>query len=338
MRVRLRDIAEQLSLSVATVSKVLRGYKDVNPDTRERVLAKVRELNYKPNWAARSLVSRRSYTIGMVVPHLRHTFFQEAYRAIVRDTSPAGYTVLIANSLEDPSIEESEIEQMLARQVDGLIIASALPPARPGPIRRLESQGVPFVLIDRRFEKLPANFVGVDDYELGRLATTHLIENGCQRVAHLRGPGVSTAIERLKGYQAALEKHQMKTPPGLVAGGKGDDATGYQEMKRLLKSRTPPDGVFCYNDPVAAGAMKAILGEDLRIPEDVALIGAGNMRYCDLFRVPLSTVDQSSVQVGSKAVRLLLRLMESPKNDRPTKQVLIPPRLVVRDSSLRNAG
>ncbi|MCP5113009.1 MAG: LacI family transcriptional regulator, partial [bacterium] len=323
MPVRLRDIAEQLNVSVATVSKVLRGYKDVNPATREKVLAKVRELNYTPNWAARSLVSRRSFTIGMVVPHLRHTFFQEAYRAISRQTAPEGYTVLIANSLEDPAAEEKEIDLMLARQVDGLIIASALPPSSPGHLPRLGERKVPFVLIDRRFENLEANFVGVDDCVLGHLATTHLIDQGCRRIAHIRGPEVSTALGRLQGYQAALKDHGLPCPSSLVGGGSGDDETGYREMLRMLESPKRPDGVFCYNDPVAAGAMKALLESGLRVPDDVALIGAGNMHYCDLFRVPLSTIDQNSYEVGTQAARLLAELIGKPGLQKP-RDIILP--------------
>jgi len=328
---RLKDIAAQLNLSAVTVSKVLRNYTDISPETCARVRAKVKELNYRPNLTARSLVTRRSYTIGMVLPHLRHTFFQEAYWAIYSEMAPRGYTVLIAVSLEDPETERREIEQMLARQVDGLIVASTQSFSQADGLREIP---VPLVLLDRRLSELQSNFAGVDDHAVGMLATEHLIEQGCRSVAHLRGPNVSTALDRLQGYRDALAKNGRRFRQALVAGGRGDDTTGYKQMLRLLKGSPRPDGVFCYNDPMAAGAMRAVFDAGLRVPDDVAIVGAGNMHYSDLFRVPLSTVDQGSIETGTNAARLLLESIEGAKPLEP-KTALTRPKLVIRDSSRR---
>ena len=335
MRVRLKDIADQVGVSVVTVSKVLQNYPDVSEETRKRVLAKAKELGYQPNWAARSLVTRKSFTIGMVLPHLRHTFFQEAYRAITGIAAPKGYTVLMTVSHEDPQQEEKEIDQLLARQVDGLLIASTHPYGGGEFLQRLEERGVPYVLLDREFRGRKANFVGIDDRALGMMATRHLIEQGCRHIAHLRGPEVSTAVARLEGYRQALAEAGLAGHPHYVAGGKGDDDTGYWAMQGLLKTSPRPDGVFCYNDPVAAGAMRAALEAGLRVPDDIAIIGAGNMHYSDLFRVPLSTIDQRSEEVGARAGELILDLVTAKKKRREPRRVLVSPRLVVRESSRR---
>ncbi|MPZ16909.1 MAG: substrate-binding domain-containing protein [Luteitalea sp.] len=342
MAVRLKDIADELQLSVVTVSKVLQNYRDVNAETRRRVLQKAQELGYRPNYVARSLVKQRSATIGMVLPHLRHTFFQEVYQAIAAKASPKGYSLLIALSQEDPDQEAREIDHMISRQVEGLILASTQPYTAGEFLEPLEKRNLPLLLLDREFAGYEAHFVGTDDGELGRLATAHLIEQGCTRIAHLRGPDVSTAIVRVEGYRAELAAHKLTRHPHYVAGGTGDDEAGYWAMKSLLKAKPPPDGVFCYNDPVAAGAMKAVLDSQLRVPEDVAIVGAGNMHYSDLFRVPLTTVDQRSAEVGAQAADLILALAErgstalatDARRRRPTR-VLVKPTMVIRESSRR---
>jgi LacI family transcriptional regulator len=332
MQVRMKDIADQLGVSVVTVSKVLRNHTDIGPATRRRVLRKVKELNYQPNWAARSLVTRRSYTIGMILPHLRHTYYQEAYHSIADKTAPHGYTVLIAISGEDPAAEEKEVRQMVARQVDGLILASVRQPHDVALLQELKQRKVPYVLIDRKFHGVEANFVGVDDRAMGAMATEHLIQNGCTRIAHLRGPEVSTALLRFKGYHDALKRHGLPARASYVAGSRGDDQTGYEAMKKLLKLQPRPDGVFCYSDPLAAGAMKAVLEAGLSVPSDVALLGCGNMHYSDLFQVPLSTIDQNSSEMGSKAAEILLSLIDA-KRPRGPRTILLSPTIVSRQSS-----
>src|SRR5208283_2593245 len=186
--VRLKDIAQDLNVSVMTVSKVVRGCADVGPETRSRVLARVKELNYQPNWVARSLAARRTFMVGLVVPDLMHSFFAEIAKGITSAMRPLGYDVVICNSEEDASLEASEIDRLLARQVDGLILASAQPPDAVDVFARIEARGVPFVLVDRRISRVNAPYVGADDEAIGRLATRHLIERGCRRIAHIAGP------------------------------------------------------------------------------------------------------------------------------------------------------
>src|SRR3974390_2889484 len=147
--VRLKDIARDLNVSVMTFSRVVRGCADVGAETRSRVLARIKELNYQPNWVARSLAARRTFIVGLIVPDLMHSFFAEIAKGISRALRPLGYDVVICNSEEDASLEASEIDRLLARQVDGLILASAQPPAAVDPFARIEARGVPFVLIDR---------------------------------------------------------------------------------------------------------------------------------------------------------------------------------------------
>jgi LacI family transcriptional regulator len=194
-------------------------------------------------------------------------------------------------------------------------------------------------LLDRRFKGLASNFVGTDEATIGKLATEHLIENGCRSIAHISGKYASPAVERANGYRQTLANHGISVPDSfLVCRAHGDDSgdlMGYQAMKTLLKLKPRPDGVFCYNDPTAMGAMSAILEQGLRIPEDIAILGCGNVHYAPVLRVPLSSIDQNSEGMGAHAAQLALALVESKNGPRRPKTILLQPRLIARASSLR---
>ena len=333
----MKDIAQDLGVSLMTVSKALRSHSDISEETRQRVLQRMRELNYQPDWIARSMVTGRTYLVGLVMPDLMHSFFAEVATAVARKLQPLGYHVVVSNTMEDAAVERRNLEVLIARKMDGLIIASAQRPGQTKVFEALDRSGIAYVLIDRMLAGVNANYVGVRDQDLGIMATEHLISQGARRIAHIRGPSVSTGTGRLRGYRKAIERHGMTFRPEYVVSGQSGDSGGYDAMQQLLKLDPRPDGVFCYNDPVAAGAIKAVLEAGLRVPEEIAIIGAGNVHYSDLLRVPLSTVDQSSSQIGERAAELLAECMEAKKRPAP-KRVLIPPRLVIRDSSRRNGA
>jgi LacI family transcriptional regulator len=330
----MKDIADDLGVSLMTVSKALRNHSDISEKTRKRVLKRMRELNYQPDWIARSMVTGRTYVVGLVLPDLMHSFFAEVATGASRKLQPVGYQVVIADTQEDGEAERRQIDVLINRKVDGLIIASAQRQGKLDLFKKLDRDKIPYVLIDRMLAGARAHYVGVRDEELGALATEHLIAQGCHRVAHLRGPSVATGTARLRGYRRALARHGLTADSAYITSGQYGETTGYDAMQELLKLAPPPDGVFCYNDAVAAGAIKAIIESGLRVPEDIAVIGAGNAPYCDLLRVPLSTVDQSSTAIGENAADLLVKCMESRKPD-GVRHIFITPRLVIRDSSRR---
>jgi LacI family transcriptional regulator len=334
MSATMMDIARDLKVSVVTVSKVLRYQGRISEATRNRVLRRAKQLNYQMNWVARSLVTRRTYTIGLLLPEFTHSFFAEVARTVAETVRPQGYHVVISCFEEDPEQEASEATSMLARQVDGLIIATSQPPRRLDLFKRIQERKVPYVLIDRLIAGARACFVGVDNHAIGELATEHLMDRGCRCVAHLRGPEVGIATERLEGYRRALAKRGFRTESRyVVAGGHADD-TGYTGMRQLLKVCPMPDGVFCYNDPVAIGAIKAILEAGLKLPQDISVVGAGNIHYSDVLAVPLTTVDQGTCRMGLLAAELLLERIASKQSMRP-RRIMIPPTLVERESTRR---
>ncbi len=332
----MKDIARELNVSVVTVSKALRNHDDISEETREKVLRLMREKNYRPNLAARALVTGRSFIVGFVLPGLLHSFFAEVAKGLTTVFRRNGYGLVIATSEEDPELERQEIEQLLARRVDALIVATTQ--SNLASFQRIEEQGVPYVLIDRRIAGLDAHFVGVDDRLVGAMATEHLIQYGCRRIACIYGSGLSQSIGRLEGYRRALDKHGIAWRPEYVRNvdetGDASDDAAYATMKQLLALADPPDSVYCFNDPSALNAMKAVLDAGLRIPEDVAIVGSGNIRHADFLRVPLTTIDQNSVAMGERAGKLALSLIES-KTPQPARTLLLEPRLVMRSSSMR---
>ena len=335
MATRLKDIARSLNLSISTVSAALQNRADISPATRERVVKKVRELNYHPNIQARSLVTRRTHILGVIVPDLSRSFFAEVTKGIDVLTSAGGYSLLLCNTGEDAAREDREIGTLLSQRVDGLIIASAQKPNSSSFVKRLLETGVPCVLVDRRFPK--THFVGGDDKRIGYVATKHLIDQGYRRIAHLSGPQkISTAIGRRKGYLNALREFGRTEVEGyIVEAPYHKESGGMDAMRQLLRLADPPDAVFAASDPIAIGAMQAILKAGLEPGPDVGLIGVGNHQYGEFLSVPLSTVDQRRTEIGSSAATLLLELIREKQFHEP-QTILIEPELVIRSSSRRS--
>jgi LacI family transcriptional regulator len=334
MAVKMSDIAGDLNVSVVTVSKVLRNKGRISEKTKQRVIQRCRELNYQPNLIARSLATRRTFTIGLLLPDFTHPFFAQIAKSVAQTARARGYHAFISYFDEDPEIEVSEAQAMLARRVDGLILASAQCDGQSEFFKDILSRETPLVLIDRPVAKVKASFVGVDHVGIGRMATEHLIAQGCRHIAHLRGPEVGIAKDRLNGYCLALEGSGLVVLPDYIVEAGFQDQSGYAAMRGLLESSIKVDGAFCYNDPVAVGAIKALGETGRRVPQDVAVVGAGNVNYADALSVPLTSIDQCPDEIGMAAGKLLLDKIESTRNLK-TKTIIVPHRLVVRLSTER---
>ena len=337
MVVRLKDIAEELGVSIVTVSKALGDRPDVAKETRARVLERVKHYNYRPNLAARSLVTGRSSLVGLVVPDLIHPFFSEIAKSLAGSLRKKNYFLLVSSSESDPSLEQDEIDHMLAHRLDCFVVASCQK-SYDG-LKKIAEAGVPLILLDRSFQGCAANFVGVDDYAIGKLATEHLIAQGCKRIAHIRGPQTLTGNRRVEGYAAALKKRGLKvTENYVIASGEAADSDGETRGKKamaaLLALKPRPDAVFCFNDTIAVGSMVQAFGAGLKIPKDIAIVGSGNFHYSSKLRVPLSSVDQCAGQIGERTARMISTLLEKAPVNRP-RSVVLEPSLVARESSRR---
>jgi LacI family transcriptional regulator len=333
MTVRMKDIAQEMGLSVVTISKALRNHPDIAKETRERILQLVKDMNYRPNLMARSLVTGRSSLIGLVVPDLIHPFFAEIAKVLSGALRRRNYFLLVSSSDNDPLLEQQEIEHMLAHRLDAMVVASSQ--ASGDSLKRVSEGGPPLILLDRYFPGFACNFVGADDHKMGEIATEHLLSTGKKRIAHIRGPENNVGQGRLEGYRDALRKRGIAspedyilTPPTLTD---GRDA-GAQTMKAILALRPCPDAVFCFNDTMAVGAIGSVLQAGLRVPQDIAIIGCGNHHYDDMLRVPLSTVDQKIEQIGQRTAKLIFSLLDAEGTVRPRK-IILEPELLIRESS-----
>ena len=338
MAVRLKDIAQDLGLSTVTVSKVLRNNPDISDRTRALVLKRMQELNYRPNMLARGLASGRSHTVGLVVPDLVHPFFGELAKSLGGVLRQSGRALILASSEEDPEIEQQEIRTLLTRGIDVLVVASC----QAAPTRE-QLQGdatTPILFVDRHLPDRSTHFVGTDDVMAGEMATRHLLEMGKTRVAHLGGQGMSPSLDRLAGYRAALREAGIPVREDYIVTRarfeESGDSAGYQAMQELLTRSPRPDAVFCYNDLSAIGAMKATLEAGLRIPEDIAFVGCGNLRYAEHLKVPLTSIDHSTQQMGEIAARLAIELATTPGLE--PRSVKLAPKLVIRASSVVKHG
>jgi LacI family transcriptional regulator len=329
----MKRIAGELGVSITTVSKVLNNRADISEATRSRVLAKVEELGYKRNAVARSLSLRRSHTLGIVIPDLMHSFFVEIIAGIEPVASTRGYGLLLCSSSENPEKEQSELEMLRSRQVDGIVLASAHGSGITGLLQQLTKQGTTIVMIDRDDHPgVKCHRVLTDDERVGHLATDHLLDLGRRAIAHIGGPAIVHAKRREKGWRDALRARSIKPPDEWIVRGGFMESEGYQAMKRLLDVRPKIDAVFAANDPSAIGAMKAIWEAGLHVPDDIAVVGVGDIALGDLLRVPLTTVGWSRTDQGRHAAELMLNSLDE-DNDAEPQRIIIPPRLIARESS-----
>jgi LacI family transcriptional regulator len=333
MPTTLADIARELGVSKMTVSRAINNHPEINAETRERVLAIARRLNYQPNHHARALATNRSYLIGVVVPDLMHSYFAELLRSIESVARPAGFQIVICNTEQDATREIGEVEALLHR-TDGLIIASALPPAEAKDYRRMIRGGTKIVLIDRLLEKLRCPAVTVDNLRVGMLATEHLISLGHRRIGHLRGASATVATERFEGYQQALLKHKLRFDASLVRECGFLEREGYEAMRAWIVEGGFPRAIFAANDPAAIGAMQALEEAGLRAGHDVAIVGAGNIHYGDMLRVPLTTISWSRAEMGKSAASTLIEMIKGEgRGAKSAAPIIIEPELIVRQSS-----
>jgi LacI family transcriptional regulator len=330
MPTTLADIARALGVSKMTVSRAINNHSEISPETRQRILEAAQRMNYRPNQYARALTTNRSFLLGVVVPDLMHSYFAEICRGIETVAKPLGYQNLICSTDEDAANEEAEIQALLPR-TDGLILASSASAAGTRFYRRILREQAKIVLIDRLLEGLKCSTVTTDDVKVGALATEHLIKLGHRRVGHLKGTGASTAVMRFQGYKQALAKHRIALDESLVRECGFTESDGYQSMSAWIAAGDVPPALFAANDPAAIGAMTALTEAGLGIPEDVAIVGGGNIHYGDMLRVPLTTVAWSTSEMGQSAARLLVAMVEGKKPPKD-QHIIVEPELVVRES------
>jgi LacI family transcriptional regulator len=330
--VTIVDIAKKLGLSPMTVSRALTGNREVSDATRKKVLKCAAGLGYQPNRWARSLVTRRSAIIGVVIPDISHSFFAEITCGVEEVVEKAGYDILLCHSRGSVEKEKAQLATLVGSRVDGLIIASVQGERSPELFAKLKAAETPFVLVDRFFPKANFPSVRVDDRMVGQLATECLIELGHSRIAHIAGSAVSPASLRRRGYADALKSHGLAANPHWIVRGDFGIESGRVAMKRLLETAPLPTAVFAANDPMAIGAVYACREAGLRVPQDISVVGAGNIEGPHHPNPFLTTVDWPREELGRTAATLLLEMIGNRDGRDPAVKVF-EPRLLIRQST-----
>jgi LacI family transcriptional regulator len=335
--VTLKDIAKHLNVSVATVSRALKDFPDIGADMKQAVQKLAEEWNYRPNTLAVGLRKQQTKVIGVLIPEIVHYFFSSVISGVMSEVEQHGYSIMLFQTNESMAREKREIDIMLNSRVDGLLISLANEStASLTHLETAQQMGVPVVLFDKVDDRFACSQVIVDDYAGGYEATKHLIEQGCQRIAHIKGPKEpKNAFDRLSGYLDALRDHGIAPDPSLVL--ECVQVTfeeGYEFAQRLLALPNRPDGLFAITDLVAIGAMMAIKDAGLSIPRDIALIGFSNWQMAKVVEPPLSSIHQPGYEMGQAAARILLSEIGRPIPEKFQK-VVLETALVARGSSLR---
>jgi LacI family transcriptional regulator len=328
----LEDIGRELGVSAMTVSRALNGHPSVHEATRQKVLDYAQLCNYRPNRWARSLVTRTSKIIGVVVPDISHSFFSEVTRSFQEVIERYGYDLMLCHTHADSGRERAAIEMLLGSRADGLLVASTLPEDDPGIFLELHQSGMPFVLLDRYFPQLGCTTVRTDDREVGRIATQHLIDLGHRAIAHIQGPSVSVARLRFEGYRDAMTQNGLPIRDQWVEPSSFEFAGGLAAMSRLLACAPRPTAVFASNDPTALGAIHECRNRGLDVPGDISVIGAGSIEMQYHPNPFLTTIGWSTRELGEKAAELLLNSIANEPSSSASEWVSVP-HLIARQST-----
>lgn len=326
--VKLRDVAELAKVSTATVSRVLSNTGRVTEKTRRKVTEAMQELDYQPNFLGRQLRKMETKTILVVVPDIANTFFSKVLRGIEAVAAKHGFQVLMGDSQNSSLSESQYLNHLRYKQVDGVILLTAR--TNPRLVEEL-SDNYPIVLACEYLEGSRIPTVSIDNISSARKMTSHLIQLGHRRIAHISGPmSIILGRDRLKGYEQAMVQNNLEMDQVLVQEGDFSYESGYQLMKKLLALQTPPTAVFAANDEMAIGAIKAIKHFQLSVPEDIAVVGFDDIQMASIFEPGLTTVAQPTYQIGNTAMALLVSLMKKEKIVK--KQFVLEEQLIVRES------
>jgi len=330
----IKEIARIANVSAMTVSRALNNRHSVRGATREKILKIANRLGYMPNRIARSLVSKKSDLISLIVADISNQFFAEISRGIEDRARENGYHVIFSSTDDDPKNLESCVRMMREMGVDGFIIAAVS--LKEPIVDELLDQEIPVVLINRRIKKSNVNYVVVDNYKGAYLAVEHLINIGYKKIGIISGrSSVSTGKERLQGYRKGLLDHGLKFKKEYSSQGPFTEAHGKKAAQKMLTLKNRPEAIFAASDNIALGVMNAAGELGLKIPEDLAIVGFDDTIFSSNSKIRLTTVSQRKYEMGERGVQILIDLIEHQQSDY-INQVVLEPRLIIRESCGRN--
>jgi DNA-binding LacI/PurR family transcriptional regulator len=336
MRVSIKDIAKAAGVSHSTVSRALSDSPLVSDETKARIQRLAKEMGYSPDSLARSLVTRQTHTVGVVVTTIVDPFIAQVVQGIEATAQDHGYTVILCSSGAVPEREISAVEMLRSKRVDGVIVTSS----RIGALYldHLERIGVPIVLINNHNEDSGRYTftVTVDNRHGGHLATKHLVNLGHRRIAYVTAPADhSSDLDRRAGYQQALNEAGLEPDPALIIPGNGRADGGERALESLRALDALPDAVFCYNDMTAVGLMTAAYRVGLSVPRDLAVVGFDDIPFATHCHPPLTTIAQPKIEMGQLAMKMALSLMAIGEEDEEElSNIVVQGKLIMRASTV----
>ncbi len=331
-RITINDIARALNISKSTVSRALRDNHDVSLETKRKVLEYASGHDYQPDFMARSLRSKTTQTIGVIVPAYNIPFYSIAICGIQDYAMKQGYNVMVCHSSEQYEVEKRNVDALLAANVEGIIISVARNTELNEHIYKLKRKGLPLVMFNRVIEEFKAAKVVVDDYYGAREMVKYLIKTGCKRIAHISGPrNIALSLNRKQGYLDALEEAGIEADPLMVVEADFTIESGLKGMAALFQQNRTIDGLFCVCDAVAFGAMKVIKRKGFRIPADISVAGFTDEPMCEMIEPTLTTVRQPIYEIGESASRLLFSQLKD--SNIPTEICVLNTELEIREST-----
>ncbi|WP_316809768.1 LacI family DNA-binding transcriptional regulator [Pedobacter heparinus] len=333
-QITIIDIARELNLSKSTVSRVLTGHANVSAKTREAVLELAEKLDYQKNMLAISLISKKTNTIGIIVPEFSSSYFPQVIIAAQEVATQAGYNTVFSQSNETYETEVANTKVMLANQVDGILISITRETKNYDHLKIFERKGIPIVFFNRVCDEMKVPKVIVDDYEGAYNAVDYLIKSGRKRIAHLAGPpSLRISGRRLEGYKDALRKHNIAIDEELIISYDLEISKVKIYVNHLLSLDNPPDAIFAVNDPTAIEAIQIIKKKGLNIPDDIAIIGFSNDYASALIAPALTTVAQPISEIGRTAAQLLIEQINRDVNDWKAVTKVLKTELILRSST-----
>lgn len=334
----LKQIAETLGISITTVSKALKNYPDVSEKTKKSVLDLANSLQYTPNSFAVNLRTKESKTIGLIIPEVVHHFFSSVVNGIIAEAEKNGYLVIILQSNESLELEKKQVELLINKRVDGIILSLSNESNDDLHLKEIIRREIPLVQFDKIAKLIPSSKVIINDQKAAFEATEHLINRGCKKIAHIRGPiNPQNAIDRFLGYKKALEKNNIPFDSKLVYTCKNVTfEEGKEFAEQIIKDHPDVDGIFVITDLVAVGVLAYFNENNIKVPQQVKIIGFSNWFMSQVITPKLSTVDQPSYEMGVQSFSLLLEEMNANKEMKSftPKTIELTTTIIERESSI----
>ena len=335
--ITIRDIARELHLSVSTVSKALRDSYEISEKTKKLVMEFAQKHNYRPNPMAQSLKKGHSKSIGIVVSSIDNQFFSQVINGMESEAYSQGYNVIITQSHESYDLEVQNVSHLIHRAIDGLLISIATETADVEHLRRLQQQGLPIVFFDRVSNEIDTHKVIVDNLGGAYQATMHLLDSGYKNIAHITSSVTSSVTtQRLAGYVDALVERGVGVNEEYIKyclhGGLNLDELELA-IDELMRTEPRPDAILTASDRITTSTMTLLHKKNIRIPQDVALVGFSNTVLADVLNPSLTSVHQPAFEIGRKATEMLLSIINSKRPITEFENVILPTELFIRSSS-----